>query len=284
MSLVLYGEMGTGKSTFPEILSFIIGNDVNKYFTKFDNIEDMKSRFNSEMMTSIITAVEEIPTNANNYHSFWTKLNSLITEKYMSFEKKVVDRFKGESLNNFILITNYTSSIHVPQGNRRHIITKVSNKYKTNREFYSRMRKEINDNIKLIRYFFDMFDYIDDLNSIRPTTQIELEMRQLNKNSFELFMDELEDIDEYDKDIFTVIIRGIEYIRLDELYKVYRDFCSDSGNKPFKIETFSSKLQENGFEKVGRKTYNQQKITVFQKISTEMTISALKSFENLHIK
>jgi hypothetical protein len=172
----------------------------------------------------------------------------------------------------------------VPQGNRRHIITKVSNKYKTNREFYSRMRKEINDNIKLIRYFFDMFDYIDDLNSIRPTTQIELEMRQLNKNSFELFMDELEDIDEYDKDIFTVIIRGIEYIRLDELYKVYRDFCSDSGNKPFKIETFSSKLQENGFEKVGRKTYNQQKITVFQKISTEMTISALKSFENLHIK
>ena len=62
-------------------------------------------------------------------------MNALITGKYVTFEKKGIDCFTGQSLNNFILITNFITSIFMPAKQRRYICSKVSNKYEKKANF-----------------------------------------------------------------------------------------------------------------------------------------------------
>ena len=53
----------------------------------------------------------------------------------------------------------------------------VKNHEQKNEEYFGRLRKEVLENIESIRYYFYKFQFNSNLNSIRPTTQAEIDIR-----------------------------------------------------------------------------------------------------------
>lgn len=141
------------------------------------------------------------------------------------------------------------------------------------------LQKDVKDKAGMLRYFFDKFDYIDDLNSIRPTTQIELEMREMSKSPFEMFIQEFKDSDENSLDNSdieaveklecVVEIDNIKYYRIDKMFEMFNNFCYiNKYKKKLTIKTFSVKLKENGFVCYGRHQIDKQRMRLYYLTST----------------
>jgi energy-coupling factor transporter ATP-binding protein EcfA2 len=237
MCLVLLGRKGIGKSSICELLANLIGKDDEQYYNKFEDINGLMNKFNADMMTSIITAIEELPTNAGSYHEVHSKLKSLITEKITIYEKKGIDRFKGKSNNNFILMTNGINPVPITDDNRRFIVCQVNEEERVNYCYFSMMKKQMIEKIEEVRYFFKDYPYIDDINSIRPITETEKDLIALNQDITTRYIDEMDYIFEEE------FKEGkVEY---DYVYQNYVEYCRIEGKKCLTKSYFSIYLKRS---------------------------------------
>jgi len=228
--LVLMGQMGSGKSTFAEMMGLILGK---KYWQQMDSIHQISSNFNASYETAIFSSVEEIVSNAGDFHAIQSKLKTLTTETSIRIEKKGIDSYMTTSQNDICLITNECNPVKITDDNRRAAVLKVSNKYQNDHEFFSRLRKEVKENIEFIRGYFFNFKYNDNLNSIRPTTKAEAELLVLNENNVKTFVrDELS-------------VSGDETFKF--IYQRYSDFCAANKYKAASGRYFSIEMKKEGF-------------------------------------
>ena len=103
------------------------------------------------------------------------------------------------------------------------MIIYVLNHERKNYEYFGRYRKEIIENIEFIRYYFCKIDFIDDLNRIRPTTEAEIAIRNLNKSSLETFVEQ------------ELLLKGIKTApsrRSNVVYEKYKEYCRINNYKP----------------------------------------------------
>lgn len=244
MCLVLLGRMGVGKSSICELLANLVGKDEKQYYNKFEDINQLMNKFNADMMTSIITAIEELPTNAGSYHEVHSKLKTLITEKITIYEKKGIDRFKGKSNNNFVLMTNGINPVPITEDNRRFIVCQVNEVERNNSCYFVRMKKQINEKIEELRYFFKDYPYIDDINSIRPITETEKDLIALNQDITTRYIDEMDYIFEEE------FKEG--KVQYDCVYQNYVEYCRTEGKKHLAKSYFSIYLKRTGYYDVKR--------------------------------
>lgn len=234
--LVLMGEKGTGKSSFCEILAHIIDT---KYHQTLNDIHQMDSQFNALSQTTILTVIEEVVNNAGDYHKINSKLKSLITEKHILIQKKGIDQFMDISNNNIIINSNGINPIHITNDNRRYCIIKVLNHEQKNSEYFNKLKIEVNEYIEYIRYYLYNFNFISDLNSIRPTTDAELNVLALNISPADEFIKSL---------AFSNEER--HYTReFQNIYNDFRIFCSTNGYKSFSKRYFTEELKKYGYDK-----------------------------------
>jgi phage/plasmid-associated DNA primase len=113
--IALMDDIGCGKSSLCDVISFIIGNE---YCQTVNDINHITKSFNSMFDKSIFTQVEEIVNNAGDFHSGKSTLKTLTTERNIRIEKKGVDAYMSKSHNNFMLCTNEKN----PIDNRRNLI------------------------------------------------------------------------------------------------------------------------------------------------------------------
>jgi len=275
ITIFLMGQMGIGKSTFSLFPSLLVGSNERKYSAKYDTYSDIENRFNVDAMTNLITVVEELPTDTATYHKFQNKLKTLTTEKFMMFEQKGVDRFKGESLNNFILCTNGINPINPTIDNRRYAIFEVNPEEKGNREYFKKLREEIFEKIEYLRYFFNHFEYNDDLISLYTKTEAEQNLLELNENISEKYIREQIDQDikdilfyregcDNDEDVF-VDKSNTKCISLRVIYDEYTKFFNNhkSQQKALSINYFSNLLKKYRYDIVRRKIHG-KKITCIE--------------------
>jgi energy-coupling factor transporter ATP-binding protein EcfA2 len=250
-TIVLMGVKGTGKSSFANCLGHIIGNE---YKDIINDINQLTNHFNALSEKTILTEVEEVITGAGEYHKVQNILKSLITEDDIRIEKKGIDPYIVKSQNNFIIITNGQNPIQITNDNRRYFVISPSTKRKGDSIYFKNMIAELVENIKKIRYYFYNYEYVDDLNSIRPITKAELELLELNKSSVVKFIENglvLEGEDDDD-------CRKITYI-----YDMYRQYCNDNYLKTDKnINYFSQALVDYGFNKIKRKRNDKYSIYI----------------------
>lgn len=235
-AVVLLGGKGTGKSTFCEIMKGIIGPD---YHQVVNDIERLTTNFNSIYEKCIITQVEEIVSNGADYHKVQNKLKTLITEDDIIIEKKGVDSYMSKSFNNYILVTNYSNPVNVTDDNRRFCIIRVSNQVQNAYEYFKRLRHSCNEQIEELRHFFYNYSFVDDLNSIRPKTEEEMDLVELNKSPEQKFIEQRLVLDLEP----THHCRTIEYI-----YDEYKQFCIEIKRKSLSKEYFSKMLKGSGYK------------------------------------
>ena len=230
--LVLMGEMGVGKGTFCEILTMLIGGI--QYCNTINDIQRLENKFNAYSQTSILTIIEEVVSNAGDFHRINNILKSLATEKNTMIEKKGFDSFMDESNNNIVINSNHSNPIHLNNQNRRAGVLYVPTTVKKNYVFFNKLRKEAEDNIVYLRHYFNTFDYTEDLNSIRPTTEAEIGIQQINKSPIELFVED------------ELVLKGDTndpYRRSSYIYEFYKDFCFTKGYKKVNEKIFKVEME-----------------------------------------
>ena len=231
--LVLMGLMGTGKGTFCELLTEIVGNN---YSQTMNDIHQMSSSFNSLSQTSIITIVEEVVNDAGDFHRINSKLKSLITESKILIEKKGIDQFMDYSNNNIIINTNGENPVHITNDNRRTLIITVNPLEKNNRQMFVNLRNEFNENVEYIRQFFYDYKFNDDLNSIRPTTTSEIQVRNLNKTSCEMFVEEA---------LYLSGNRTNNCRKSTFVFDTYKLYCKENNYKATSHKYFRREMEKN---------------------------------------
>jgi energy-coupling factor transporter ATP-binding protein EcfA2/ribosomal protein L31E len=237
-TLVFLGQKGCGKSSYANCLGYIIGKE---YTNLVDDINKITNNFNSLSEKSILTQVEEVVSNAGEYHRVQSMLKTLITEEDIRIEKKGIDAYIVKSNNNFILITNENNPVQITKDQRRFFVCRVSNIRRNDWGYFKKMIDELIENIKKVRYYFYNYDYVDDLNSIRPKTQAEIELLNLNKTSVDKFIEDGFILDGEEDDERRI---------LTNIYNDYKEFCHNNQiDKIKKINYFSQSLVNAGFKK-----------------------------------
>ena len=235
-ALVLLGGKGTGKSTFCEILKLIIGE---QYHQIVNDIERLTTNFNSLYEKCILTQVEEVVGNGADYHKVQNKLKTLITENDIIIERKGIDSYMSKSFNNFILLTNYYNPVNITEDNRRFCVTRISNKQQNNYDYFKKLRTEVKEHVEELRHFFYTFEYVDDLNSIRPKTEEEKDLVDLNKSAEQKFIETRLVLD----GDATHFCRELTYI-----YSEYKKFCGEIQKKYLTSNYFAKMLKVSGYE------------------------------------
>jgi hypothetical protein len=95
------------------------------------------------------------------------------------------------------------------------------------------------ENREIIRHFFYNFAYIDDLNSIRPTTKAEIELRKLNTKPHETFITDM------------LVLNGEandEKREFGYIYERYITYARECGQTVLKKNYFSNALMNAGYE------------------------------------
>lgn len=191
-SIVLTGEMGTGKSSFLQLLSCIVGGNSGDYCHTFNNIDKfIKDNFNSHIKECIFIGLEELNSDSSKNKEFDNILKDCITREYNTVNDKYVSPYKIKNVLNYILISNYFSPIKITDGNRRHLVLKIDSKWKKHNEvkcIYDIMNNDLI--MGKLRYYFYNYDLsnVKLLDDYRPTTIHEKILNEKCKTPLEKFV------------------------------------------------------------------------------------------------
>lgn len=150
--LVLLGKKGTGKSTFIQLASALIGKE---YYSSLENIHDLNSQFNSQLYKSIIIGIEEVGEKAFKNRTTQNKLKAYITEPSVRVEKKGMDSFTARNNCNFIICSNFSNPVDITEDNRRFTVFEVNDCEMQNHKYFNSLMEELKDQtvIQHLRYY-----------------------------------------------------------------------------------------------------------------------------------
>ena len=264
-------EMGTGKSTLCSIMRKILGFD---YYNAEKDMTLMTASFNSELETSLLTVFEEVNPEAGKWTAVQNIMKTWVTEQDSKIKKKFKNNKGVKLYNNLIICSNFPHPINIDKYNRRFFISKVNPRRINDWDFFKSVLKEIDDNLEEIRGYFRNYKYTDNLNSIRRTTELELEVKELSLHIGDKFIKEelplmflsnynrieLDSEDENEEED----VRLRNYISYQSVWNEYLEYVKDecgngslkSGNKSY----FSQKLKKHGYEVFGGRNKKIKKI------------------------
>jgi hypothetical protein len=129
--------------------------------------------------------------------------------------------------------------------NRRVLILEVKGYEKGNMEYFSKMKKEFLDNLQELRSYYYKYKYIDNLALIRPITEEELVLVELNKTPIDMFIDEMK----------MKADKMSETRLLSYQFQIFLNYCKENKYKDTSKKYFSAQLKKRGFnvKQLGKK-------------------------------
>ena len=228
---IIIGEQGTGKGDFFAIpIATLFGKYALKNTTKIDTFT---GRYNTTVENIVFANCNEMQDETNAKFLNGDALKSIITEYDIEYESKFVNKRCGQNVINLIFYSNHDLPIRLENGDRRYMVTKVSNKRKEDFKHFEELAKTMKDQLfyqTLFTWFYEM-DLKDFNPRSIPKTEAKQDMVHASKESWLLFFEE------YIRD-FT----GDGYISKD-CYKKYQEFCETYGYAAFSQTKFGIRIK-----------------------------------------
>jgi hypothetical protein len=105
-----------------------------------------------------------------------------------------------------------------------------------NNDYFSKLKQKVNQNLEFLRYFFYHQECPDALSRIRPVTEMECELIQLNQNTAEKFIFESMEISGDERDPSRVF---------QTIFWNYCEFCLNQQEKPMSVKYFTATLKKH---------------------------------------
>jgi len=222
-ALVFISEtQGVGKSTFGEkVVKELFG----EYLRQLDQ-NALESRFNASLLFALVTIFEEISPSDERLNVIG-KLKNMITSDVIMVERKGRDAEKHNDFNSFIIFSNDERSIPIESNDRRFMVLSCNRKYSDAQ--YEALQAEIDNGgvDEFARFLYAlplMYSDGDTRRVFTPhtkplTTEIKRRMINLNKPSWEAFLD-----DWWRGDL------GLPFISCaaGDLWSAYKKWCIDT--------------------------------------------------------
>ena len=131
--LVITGKQGTGKNAFTNVLCDLMKRYSNRNITKIDSIV---GKFNASIENMKLIVCNELSSVETNKYLNHDALKSVITEKEAVINQKNMPERSIENVANLIMVSNNFNVAKVESGDRRYVVTEVSDKYKGDSEYF----------------------------------------------------------------------------------------------------------------------------------------------------
>ena len=206
VSIVMSSIEGCGKSSFWNFIGQIVGRQY--YLSTNINIFD---KFNSQLESKLLVVIEECKNSSDQFES----IKNTITEPRINIERKGVDAYSINNLARYIILSNEMNPVKITANDRRFMVISC-NEQKESAEYFSRMINQMqSDEFQDEFYTHYMNMDLSDFNPrVIPETQSKKDMKLLNVDNVYLFCAHL-------------INSGVDKVRADKIYNVYRDWCSE---------------------------------------------------------
>lgn len=258
-ALLLYSKTeGTGKNILINFIqSKVIGN---AHCLNTEGLDRILSRFNAHLENKLLICCNELASHDGRTNKF-NKLKGLLTEKKRLVEHKGLNGYKIKDLSNYVFTTNNIDSVYLNDKDRRFLVPPLSECKANNEVYFQNLLDSFTQ--ENANYFFS---YLVDFKSTKnlfkktdiPESKIKNQIVDINKNSIEIFFEELPNIP-----LNTLLVRHVtiekndkHYIKNLDLYSIYRKACERYGKhatsyKKF-IQEVKSRLKNKRIRKDGK--------------------------------
>lgn len=137
VALVMRGAKGTGKSTFTDALSALLG----RHAIKVSHMRHLTGNFNRHLADKLLVVAEE---------SYWAgdktdegPLKDMITSSRMTIEAKGIDAVEMPSLCRVAMVTNNEWAAPASSDERRYFVLDVSDRRRQDFDYFARIERQL---------------------------------------------------------------------------------------------------------------------------------------------
>ena len=111
---------GTGKGL---VIDVLFGNGIfgEQSYSQVKNIEGLIGKFNSNLMNKQFVNADEVSMNKKEAN----EVKNMVTDPYMHFEKKGLDKIRLKNFMNFVFTSNNEYCVNLNNSDRRYFILDV---------------------------------------------------------------------------------------------------------------------------------------------------------------
>jgi len=229
--MYLKGAQGLGKSTFPQFLmKHVIGNAL----CLETGSEPIKSRFNSILGGKLFVVFEELENfSTGDWQLVSTRLKRYITSNLITLEKKGMDAYESNNMNNYMILSN-NDAIKDDDG-RRYFILDLSTKRIGDTVFFD----NVYNNCFTDEVGEAFYSYLLEVN----TDNFHPQQFPTTKSKQDACVKRLDSVYAFIKETYILERKSFQAI-LGEVYLEYKLFCANESQKSYCKIDFSKKLDE----------------------------------------
>lgn len=228
-ALVILGKQGTGKNTFfTDIICKLMARYANENITSIDSVI---GKFNAVLENKKLLILNELQSIDSNKYLNSDALKSVITDKSININQKNEPERLCENVANFIMVSNNDIPIKIESSDRRYVVSKTSDKYKGDFEYFERLSDSFTPEFYENLFTFFMTMNVGDYNLRKlPNTEAKETIKEASMTSYELFVREY-----YDE---IVDMTG------PELFQLYDQFIQKNRFQPCSSRTFIANMKQ----------------------------------------
>jgi uncharacterized protein (UPF0297 family) len=225
--IVLRSPPRCGKNILTDFIGFKVLGPEN--FLSTSRLNDVVGRFNKEIQGRKLIVLNECGMTGSEWHSANDHLKSLITEPYVSIERKGIDSRTVNDYAGYMILSNHHAPLRVEVGDERIVALDVSPRYKGKINEYFKPLKGILDHPDTPGAFMAWL-LKRDISSWEPrnipNTVMKQELMEEQLSNPKRFIINYTDIANWPEDD-----ENIRVINCKIFYNLYRQWCDEAGEK-----------------------------------------------------
>ena len=246
--IILYSNThGTGKGTFMNFLiDMVFGNHISSMGY---GLEKILGRFNSLLENKVFIGVDEMQSKSRGEYSIDNeKLKNIIVEDKIQIERKNFPTYDSNNHLNFMINTNNLGIVRIDGSDRRFVPIQVKEDTRTE-EYWDEIRDNC-INKEVAKQFINYLTYgFKDKVSLRkiPDSVLKKKMKLSSGHQGERMIIDIKE-GEFDIEPYTLyssnkyleeekreLLKGLIHTKI--FYKMYKEWCEETGEKPLKKKT-----------------------------------------------
>ena len=185
-------EQGSGKGTFIELLSSLMGG--KKILETQKPLVDVFGNHNALMVNAYLVFFDEV--NKSDMNAVQGQLKGVISEGTMTINPKGKDQFIINSPHKFCATSNGKDPMPTEHGDRRNYIIKGSDELKANLPYFKEFRERVIDSdvgvYSVYKYLLNLEDVPETFNVLQfPKTEYQEILKDANRDYIDTWLEDL---------------------------------------------------------------------------------------------
>jgi hypothetical protein len=247
-TIILYSNThGTGKGTF---MNFLIDMVFGSHISSMGyGLEKILGRFNSLLENKVFIGVDEMKSkNRGEYSIDNEKLKNIIVEDKIQIERKNFPTYDSNNHLNFMINTNNLGIVRIDGSDRRFVPIQVKEDTRTE-EYWDEIRENcITKDIAKHFIHYLKYDFKDEVSLRKiPSSILKNKMKlssghqgdrmiiDIKEGDFDITPYTLYSSNKYLEEEKRELLKGLIHSKI--FYKMYKEWCEDTGERPIKKKT-----------------------------------------------